>query len=468
MKKTKIICTLGPASCTAEVLKEMIINGMNVGRFNMSHGTLESHLALIEQLKRAREELQLPCAILIDTKGPEIRIRDFENGSIVLKDNQKFILTTEEVLGTTEKVSVTYKNLPSIVSKNTKVMVNDGQIELKVISTTKTEVVTKVVVGGVLSNKKSINLPDIDLDMPFISEQDKKNIEFACKVDADFLALSFVNKKEDVLEVKKLLTKFGKPSIKLISKIESNLGVKNAHEILDVSDGLMVARGDLGVEVDFTKLPIIQKQLIEECNAHGKLCVTATQMLESMTTASRPTRAEISDVANAIFDGTSAIMLSGETSAGKHPALVVSTMAAIAAEAETALSGDSFMMYQQEDPSFYNSLGYACAALDYSLKAEAICCATTTGKTAIAISNYKPMCPIVACTEDKNVYNMLSAYYGIIPVLTKINVKKDDLIKECLSTVKKLKIAKSGQNVILAFGYWEKQSQSNCILVEKL
>lgn len=444
MKRTKIICTLGPASSDKETLKNMITSGMNVARFNMSHGTHQSHSELISAVRQTREELNAPVSILIDTKGPEIRIRDFKDGGVTLVKGKKFTLTTKQIIGDNASVSVSYAGLPKLVKKGTSILLNDGLIELSVLSTTKTDVETKVVVGGYLSNKKSINIPSIDLDMPYISEQDQKDIEFACKQDADYLAISFVNKKEDVIAVKKLITKYGKPNIKIISKIESRLGVQNAHEILEESDGIMVARGDLGVEVDFAKIPVIQKQLIAECNAHGKIVVTATQMMESMTTNSRPTRAEISDVANAIMDGTTAIMLSGESSAGKHPALVVNTMTRIANEIEQTSEGNEFVYYDPSHTSVNGGIGYGVAALAYSTNADGIVVANAPD-IAYSISNFKPKANIISFMINTNDYYQSALYYGVTPVLC----KADTTAKDCLSYVKTEKYFKKGSTIVV-------------------
>lgn len=444
MKKTKIICTLGPSCSDKQTLINMIKNGMNVARFNMSHGSHQSHSELMEVVRAARAELNAPVSILVDTKGPEIRIRDFENGGVDLVKGKKFTLTTKQIVGNINGVSVSYMGLPKLVTKGTSILLNDGLIELCVLSTTKTDVETKVVVGGYLSNRKSINIPSIDLDMPYISQQDEKDIEFACKQNADYLAISFVNKKEDVIAVKKLISKFGNPNIKIISKIESRLGVENAHEILEESDGIMVARGDLGVEVDFAKIPIIQKQLIAECNAHGKLVVTATQMMESMTNNSRPTRAEISDVANAIMDGTTAIMLSGESSAGKHPSLVVDTMTRIANEVEQTSEGNEFVYYDPSHTSKQGGIGYGVTALAYSCAADGIV-VVNSKDTAYAISNFKPNAPVVQFVTDSKEYYQSALYYGVTPVLCKAAPS----IKDCLAYVKSQKYFKKNSTIIV-------------------
>ena len=468
MKRTKIVCTIGPACDQKETLTQMIKEGMNVARFNMSHGTHESHAAMIADVRAARAALGVPVSILIDTKGPEVRVGKFNGGKVELKAGQKFTLTTKNVLGDSSIVSINYNKLPSLVKKGTNILLNDGYIMLSVISTTATDILTKVVHGGTLSDRKSVNVPGIDLQMPYISNQDKLDIEFACKQKADFIAISFVNCADDVLQVKKLLAKYGRPQMKIISKIESARGVDNAHEIMEESDGIMIARGDLGVEIDFAKIPVIQKELIAHANAHGKLAITATQMMESMLTNPRPTRAEISDVANAIFDGTSCVMTSGETSAGAHPVLVVKTMAQIIKQAEEKQTSDEFLFYQPDGTSFYGSLGYATAALNYSLLPKAIITATKSGSSAIAVSHYRPACTILGCTYEEDTYQLLAAYYGVMPMLRKKLTGMDSQIDDCVLAAKEAGIVKKGDRVVITCGNATIRDGSNCLVVEKI
>lgn len=334
MSKTKIICSIGPSSADQKTLEKMIENGMDIARFNMSHGSHESHMACYDALVRAQKKTGKNIDVMLDTKGPEIRIKDFEKGSAQLKVGQKFVITTKDVVGNEKQVSVNYPNLPKVVKKGNKIYINDGIIELEVEKVSKENIETKVVHGGVLLNKKSINLPGIDTGLEFLSEKDKNDIAFAKNINAKYLALSFVSYPKDVLKAREFLKSQKMSKIKIISKIESEQGIKNFDKILEVSDGIMVARGDLGVEIDYAKIPYFQKVMIKKCNEHKKFAVTATQMLESMTNNPVPTRAEVSDVANAVFDGSNAIMLSGETANGKHPPLVVETMRRIANEAE--------------------------------------------------------------------------------------------------------------------------------------
>ena len=412
MKNTKIICTIGPASSTNEVLVDMINSGMDVARFNMSHGDHDGHRQLIDSVRMASRQTNKPIAIMIDTRGPEIRIKNFQNGYANLQHNQSFTLTTKEIEGNENIVSITYPKLPQVVSKGTLIYINDGTICLKVVSTTTTDINTKVVAGGKLTNKKSINIPSVDINMPYISKQDESDIKFACDMNADYLAISFVRTKKDVMAVRHLIETYGKPNIKIISKIESRLGVDNYHDILEVSDGIMVARGDLGVEIDYTQIPIVQKELLAECNEHGKIGITATQMMESMITNVRPTRAEISDVANAILDGSTAIMLSGESSAGLDPANVVKTMARIAEATEKTVAEESTYNLNKVE-----KMAYSASATATATNAKAIVCYDVI--SAYELSTLRPNCPIYFMTNDRQEQNMASLYYGVFAICTK-------------------------------------------------
>ncbi|MBE7076068.1 MAG: pyruvate kinase [Clostridiales bacterium] len=465
MNKTKIVCSIGPASNDVETIEKMIDAGMNVARFNMSHGTHESHKQLIDAVKQARINRNAPIGIMIDTKGPEIRIRQFENGKIFLDNGDKFVLTTNDVLGTQEKVSVTYKNLPKILKKGAKILLNDGNIELKVEKTSKTEVFCVVVDGGELSNNKSINLPGINTDMPYLSEQDKADMLFAKEMNADFLSISFVNCAEDVLAVKQYLKQINFKDVKIISKIESEEGVANFDKILKVSDGIMVARGDLGVEVDFVKIPIFQKEFIKKCNKNGKIVITATQMLESMISNPRPTRAEISDVANAIFDGSSAIMLSGETASGEHPIKTVETMKRIAVETE---NNTFFSNSAIETHNTSKSLGYGAYALSKTKNVEAIVVVTKTGATAENISRFKPNMPIIACTPDEKAFNKMSILYGVVPILDKTYKNMDTINQSSLEKALSTGLVKKNDKVVLVSGLKAGRSGSSLLVIKKL
>ncbi|MGN0482913.1 MAG: pyruvate kinase, partial [Lachnospiraceae bacterium] len=334
LRKTKIVCTLGPSTEKGDVLRQLMLNGMNVCRFNFSHGDHEEQMGRLVEVRRLREELNLPIATLLDTKGPEIRLREFKDGKVTLVQGQEFSLTTEEIQGDETRVSISYKELIQDVSIGSKILIDDGLIELEVKNLTKTDIVCTVINGGVVSNKKGVNVPNVDLSMPFISPKDRSDIEFAADEDYDFIAASFVRCADDVLQIRKILEEKGNDSIKIISKIENMQGVRNIDEIINVSDGIMVARGDMGVEVPLEEVPIIQKMIIKKAYTKGKPVITATQMLDSMIHNPRPTRAEATDVANAIYDGTSAIMLSGETAAGDYPVEAVKTMVKIATRTE--------------------------------------------------------------------------------------------------------------------------------------
>lgn len=464
MNKTKIVCSIGPTSSEVSVLEKMIDSGMNVARFNMSHGTHESHKKMIEAVKTARSNKNASVGIMIDTKGPEIRIKQFEKGKIMLKCGDVFTLTTDNVLGNSQKVSVTYDKLPKILNVGTKILLNDGNIQLCVEKIHKTDVVCSVVCGGELSNNKSINLPGVKTQMSYLSETDKADILFAKEMDADFLAISFVNEKKDVCDVKKFLKQISfNPQI--ISKIESEEGVKNIDEILKVSDGIMIARGDLGVEIDFVKIPILQKEFIKKCNEAGKISITATQMLESMISSPRPTRAEISDVANAVFDCTTAIMLSGETASGKYPVETVQTMKRIALETETYRK-DRRNIFETHNIS--KSLGYAAFALSQTKGVSAILAVTKSGSTAQNISRFRPKVSIFACTPDEKVFHKMSLLYAVKPLMDKthktIEEVNDSAIEKALAT----KLVSKGESVVLVSSNKAGKSGTNLLVIQKL
>ena len=463
MNKTKIVCSIGPTSSDVKTLEKMIDAGMNVARFNMSHGTHESHKALIEAVKQARSNKNKPVAIMIDTKGPEIRVKQFEDGKIILDDNDTFTLTTNEVAGNQNHVSVTYKNLPKILKKGTKILLNDGNIELKVDKLSACDITCTVIHGGELSNNKSINIPGIKTDMPYLSEQDKSDLLFAKEMDADYIAISFVNCADDVMQVKKYLKEIKFKDVKIISKIESEEGVNNYDKILKVSDGIMVARGDLGVEIDFVRIPILQKQFISKCNFYGKIVITATQMLESMITHSRPTRAEISDVANAILDGTTAIMLSGETASGQFPVEAVETMRRIATENYTEGCRSNIITHNDSE-----SLGYAVYALSQTENIKGIVVVTKSGATAENISRFRPFEPIIACTPNEKVYNKMSLLYGVFPLLDKTYKNMDEINSSSLKKALETTLVKKNEKVVLVSGLVAGKSGSNLMVIKKL
>lgn len=466
MRRTKIVCTLGPSSASKSVIKQMILAGMNVARFNMSHGTHESHHKLISLLKEAREELNKPVAIMIDTRGPEIRIKEFQNGFVNIKKGERFILTTRNVLGNEQGVSVTLSTFNKIVKKHDIILLNDGLVKLEVEDTQGTEVLCKILVGGKLSNNKSINIPGVDLNLNYLSEVDKKDILFGIEEGADIFSASFVGCAGDVIEFKKFLKKNGyEKEALVIAKIESRKGVANMDEIIATADGVMVARGDLGVEVEFEKIPYIQKQLISRCVGAGKMVITATEMLESMIHNVRPTRAEISDIANAVLDGTSAVMLSGETSAGEYPVLSVETMAKIALECENTINYDEIHNFGYSK-NVSESIGYAACELSKSLKAKAIVVATASGFSARSVSRCRPSCEIVACTPNLKTYYQLALSWGVTPIMDRTYNDTDGLIAGAKQKAYEHKAVKKGDLIVQMASTTAGGVGSNMILVD--
>ncbi len=456
MRRTKIVCTLGPASDNAAMLKKLIACGMNVARLNFSHGTHESHQKVIDTFKKVRKESEKPIALMLDTKGPEIRVKTFKNNmKPVLAENAEFTLTTREIEGDEKQVAVTYKGLPSELVPGNRVLIDDGRICLEVLSTTDTDIVCKVLVGGEISSRKGINIPYAHLEMPYLSDQDKSDLVFGIENDVDFVAASFVRCKEDVIDLRKFLDYHGGHAIKIISKIENIEGVNNFDDILAYSDGIMVARGDMGVEVEYERLPGIQKKFIKRCYKAGKMVITATQMLESMIHNNTPTRAEITDVANAVFDGTSAVMLSGETAMGDHPDLVVKVMAKIVGRAET----DYFDMQMQDDGPYVmdtkdktNAICDAACTTARDLKAKAIIAVTKSGETARRVSKFRPAEAIVAATPEIKTFNQLSLSWGVLPVLALNQDNEEKLFMHAVDCAKQTDIVSKGDTVVITAG----------------
>lgn len=455
MRKTKIVCTLGPASSDRETMKAMLEAGMNVVRLNFSHGTHEGHKKTIEEFRKVRDELGLPAAVLLDTKGPEIRTGNFVNGEEILENGQTFVLTTENTEGTKERVSVTYKDLPKEVIAGNIVLINDGKIVIKVKETTDTEVRGIVVHGGKISNHKGINLPNVKLNMKYISPQDKSDILFGIENDVDYIAASFVRSAKDVMEIKELLAENGGSEIKVIAKIESTQGIENFEEILDVSDGIMVARGDLGVEVAYEKLPGIQKRFIRRCVQSGKIAITATQMLESMIATPLPTRAEITDVANAVFDGTTAVMLSGETAAGKYPVEAVEAMARIAMQAEEdqpKVPSRNMVWHEMDSLDTTNAVGHAACTLAKDINASALMAITKTGYTASRMSKFRPDMLIIGSTPYKKTYHQLSLIWGVRPVMANYRYDIEELFKHCAKRAIDEELIEEGDTIVISAG----------------
>ncbi len=454
MRKTKIICTLGPATASDEMVRNLMLAGMNVARFNFSHSTHEEHRKRYEQVDRIRRELDLPVATLLDTKGPEIRVGLFEEGRIVLEKGDLFTLTTKEVSGTKEKVSITYKQLPMDIRDGDRILIDDGLIEMHVVSHNETEIVCMVDNGGPVSNRKGINVPGVRLSMPYISEQDRSDIIFGAKLGFDFIAASFARCAEDIEEVRTILGSVDAKNVRIIAKIENAEGVKNIDEILRVADGIMVARGDMGVEIAFEELPGIQKTLIKKAYGAGKMVVTATQMLDSMMHHPRPTRAETTDVANAIYDGTSAIMLSGETAAGAYPIESLKTMAMIAERAENEINYEKRFRSRvaTELPNITNAISHATVTTATDLKAAAILTVTTTGQTARMISKYRPQCPIISGTPDEQSYRQLSLSWGVTPMLIEEKHSEEELFDHAVACAKERGLIKDGDLVCITAG----------------
>ncbi len=453
MRKTKIICTIGPASQSEERLRELMQAGMNVARFNFSHGDHAEQGGKFDTVIKVREELGLPVATLLDTKGPEIRLCDFEGGRTELTAGQKFILTTEDIMGTSEKASISYKNLKNDVSVGTTILIDDGLIEMTVEEIAGEEIVCRVVNGGPVSNHKGLNVPGAILSMPYISEKDRADILFGIEKGFDFIAASFARSKEDILELRSILKEHNS-NIKIIAKIENMQGIQNLEEILEVSDGIMVARGDMGVEIPMEEVPIMQKKMIKLANAQGKHVITATQMLESMIKNPRPTRAEATDIANAIYDGTTAIMLSGESANGKYPVEAVKTMARIAESAEQDIDYPSRMKkYDGADKKeITTAIAYAACSAATDLEAAAIITVTMSGFTAESVSRFKPSCPIIGCSVENRVLRQLNLLWGVQPLAIEKKDTADELFTDAVREAKKAGFVKAGDVVVITAG----------------
>ena len=452
MRKTKIICTLGPSTDKEGVLRELIANGMNVARFNFSHGSHEEHLGRLEKLKALREELGKPVAALLDTKGPEIRLKDFKNGVENLVAGQTFTLTTRDVEGTNEICSITYKDLPMDVEPNGTIMLDDGLIKLQIQTVNDTDIVCTVLNNGKIKNKKGVNVPGVHLSMPYMSQRDKDDIIFGIQQGYDFIAASFVRTAQDVYDIRNLLNQYDS-NIRIIAKIENREGVNNIDSILAAADAVMVARGDLGVEIDFTELPGIQKTIIDRSFSFGKPIVTATQMLDSMIVNPRPTRAEISDVANAIYDGTSAIMLSGETAAGAYPVDALKTMSAIAERTEQENHARFVPLAENTGKiSVSDATAHAACLTAKDVNAAAIVTVSESGNTARLLSKYRPQQPIIACVMREQVQRQLSLSWGITPLMMSLAHSTDELIEMSTALAKENGYLHNGELAVVTAG----------------
>ena len=454
IRKTKIVCTLGPAVDDEVVLRQMILEGMNIARFNMSHGSHEEHGKRLELLKRIREDLKVPVAALLDTKGPEIRLGDFEQKQVVLKQGQLFTLTTNEILGNKESAYINYSGLPYDVTPGNRILIDDGLVEMEVESVVGEEIRCLVKNTGVISARKGVNVPGVALSLPFINEKDYNDLRFAVEKGFDFVAASFTRTLEDMRELRHILKEFGGEKIKIIAKIENSQGVENLDEILSLADGVMVARGDMGVEIPFEEVPVIQKEIIKKVYGVGKQVITATQMLDSMMQYPRPTRAEANDVANAVYDGTSAVMLSGETASGKYPLECIRTMVRIAGRTEQDIDYRKRFLQNKlpTEGSITNAISKATVNAAMELNAKAIVTVTESGRTAYMISRYRPFCPVIACTSKEQTYRQLSLSWGIIPVLIEEKEALDELFEEAIKAVENASYVSDGDVIVLTAG----------------
>lgn len=450
-RKTKIVCTLGPSTLDDDVLRDMIRSGMDVARLNFSHGTHETHANNIERVKRIRAELGLPVAIMLDTKGPEIRIGDFASGHAHLKKGQTFTLCIAEVPGDESRVTVSYKHLPKDVREGSTILIDDGLVSLTVLRLSDNEIVCRVENEGEISDHKGVNVPGANLSMPFLSDRDRDDIRFGLEKDIDFVAASFTRCADDILEIRKLLSH---RDISIIAKIENMQGVQNIDDILRVSDGIMVARGDLGVEIPLEEVPVIQKMLIHKAYSSGKQVITATQMLESMISNPRPTRAEATDVANAIYDGTSATMLSGETAAGQYPVEALRTMARIASRAEADINYVKRFKERENErtPDVTNAISHATVTSAHDLGAAAILTVTKSGRTARMISKYRPSCPIICCTMDDAICRKLNLSWGVIPLKIEEAHNTDELFDRAVKAGEQAGLLHDGELVVMTAG----------------
>ncbi|MGL5973000.1 MAG: pyruvate kinase [Oscillospiraceae bacterium] len=452
MRKTKIVCTLGPSTDKDGVLENVILAGMNVARFNFSHGSHEEHLLRINKVYELREKLGLPVAALLDTKGPEIRTGKFKNDEAFLESGQPFILKITQELGDTTFCGITYEKLHQDVKKGDNILIDDGLIDMVVDKIEGTDIFCKVIHGGRVANNKGVNVPGVTLSLPYLSEKDVNDIIFGIKQNVDFIAASFTRDAKDIMDIKAILKENNAENIKIIAKIENEDGIKNIDEIIEASDGIMVARGDMGVEIAFEEIPILQKIIIEKTRKAGKQVITATQMLDSMQKNPRPTRAEVTDVANAIFDGTSAIMLSGETAAGKFPVESVETMSVIAERAEKNINYCKDLKSMTENISITDAISHSTCTTASDINAKAIVTVTKSGFTANMISKYKPFCPIIACTTDEKVYRQVALSWGVIPVMISSKSNYEDLFTEALSVCENKKILQKGDVVAITAG----------------
>lgn len=468
MRKTKIVCTIGPACSDEKTITEMCKAGMNVARMNFSHSTYEEHKSRIEIIKKVRKKLNLPIAILLDTKGPEYRIKTFKDGKVFLKEGDTFTFTAEDIVGDETKVSVNYKDLSHDLQKGDRVLLNNGLLIFEVEELTETDTVCKVIIGGELSDRKSMSFPNKTLKQVYLSEQDKKDILFGIENDVDYIACSFVSCRQDLVDIKEFLKANGGDGIELIAKIENRSGVDNIEEICAECDGIMVARGDMGVEIPFEELPAIQKHIITTCRLLGKRAITATEMLESMIYNPRPTRAEISDVANAVYDGTSAIMLSGETAAGQYPVLSVETMARIAECTENKIHYSTrFLSAKFKIRNTLDAISHATCGMAIDIDAKAIAVCSLSGMTARMVSRFRPPTDIIGLTTNEKTWRKLALSWGVIPVMCENFNSTEVLFYTALNITKSMLGLKKDDKIVITGGVTNgKSGNTNLIKVE--
>ena len=465
MRKTKIVCTIGPASDTKEIIRELCIEGMNVARLNFSHGIHEEHKRRIALIKEVREELSLPVAIMLDTKGPEYRIGIFENGKIHLSSGDTFTFTTDDIIGNTERVSVSYKPLANELSLGDTILLNNGLLSFRVERIEGADIICRTLEGGELSNRKSMSFPGKVMKQKYLSDSDRKDIAFGVREGIDYIACSFVSTKQDLLDVKDYLIEIGAPDIELIAKIENQSGFDNIEEICQCCDGIMIARGDMGVEVPFEKLPAIQKKLITKCRLLGKRVITATEMLDSMIQNPRPTRAEISDVANAVYDGTSAIMLSGETAAGKYPVLALKTMAKIAESTEGSINYKKrFDTTEFQIKNSVDAISHATCGVSIDLSAKAIVACSLSGMTARMVSRHRPPAVIIGLTTNEHTWRRLALSWGVIPALCEKYSSTDVLFYMAKSIAKSKLSLKRGDKLVITGGNTSGESGTTSLI----
>ena len=468
MKKTKIICSIGPASCGYDVMKKMVENGMNVARINFSHATLDERQEVVDIVKKVREDTKANIAILYDTKGPEFRSGMLENDEIKLVEGKTIRIVKDNVLGNENRITVNHPNSIDAIDVGQTILLENGLMSMEVISKEDDGITCKIISGGVLGNKKSLSVPGVHLNMPFISEQDEEDIIYACEHDGDFLALSFVSTKEEVLSVKEILKKHNREDMKLIAKIESTTGIKNLNQIVEAVDGIMVARGDLGVETAMEELPILQTKIIECCRRHGKFCIVATEMLESMKKNMRPTRAEVSDVANAVLNGTDAVMLSGETTTGKYPAETVEYMAKICENIEKYL--DCSINQNYVNRTIEGIIATNVVETVNLLDVKLIVATTISGDTASLVSNLRPKSLILATCPNENVARSLALNFGVYPVVTKLFNSTDEIVKDAKIKATEFMNLEKNDIILITGGFYDenKKGKTNFMKIERI